>query len=139
MRLFWILILLVGAVVFVPSLRERVLPHVEFALNPIYEWQTKNRVNAITRELVRARAEGTKFPRPRDFQAFLAEREGDEAAVDPWGEPYFLYREGKTYRVSSAGADRYANTEDDIQSTLAVPVETAREANQRRRDRGRRS
>ena len=132
MRLVWILILLVAAVVFVPSLRERALPRVEFALNPIYEWQTKNRVNAISRELVRARGEGTRFPRPRDFQAFLTEREGAEAAVDPWGEPYFLYREGKNYRVSSAGADRSANTEDDIQSTLAVPVETAREARERR-------
>ena len=127
MRLVWILVLLIGAVVFVPALRERAVPHVEFALNPLYEWQAKNRVNAISRELVRARAEGTAFPRPREFQAFLAEREGADAALDPWGEPYFLSRDRRSFRVSSAGPDRRSNSEDDIHSTPAVAPEPKRD------------
>lgn len=131
MRLVWILIFLIAAVVFVQPLRERALPHVEFALNPIYEWQTKNRVNSISRELVRARAEGTKFPRPREFQAFLTEREGAEAALDPWGEPYFLFRDRRSFRVSSAGPDRLANTEDDIHSTPAVAPEPEKDPRRR--------
>ncbi len=119
-RIFWILVLLIGAVVFVKPLRERASPHVEFALNPLYEWEAKNRVNSVYRVLERARAEGNPLPRPRDFQDFLTEREGAGAALDPWGTPYFLVRERKNFRVSSAGADRLPNTADDIHSTPEV-------------------
>jgi hypothetical protein len=119
-RIVWILVFLVAAVLLVKPLRERARPQVEFALNPIYTWEAKNRVNAISRVLVRARAEGSRLPRPRDFQRFLTEREGADAALDPWGEPYFLYRDRQTIRVSSSGPDRTANTDDDIHSTPAV-------------------
>lgn len=119
-RIFWILVLLIGAVVFVKPLRERASPHVEFALNPLYEWEAKNRVNTLYRVLVRARAEGNPLPRPRDFADFVTEREGAGAALDPWGTPYFLVRERKNFRVSSAGPDRLHNTTDDIHSTPEV-------------------
>lgn len=124
-RTFWILVLLLGAVVFVKPLRERARPHVEFALNPLYEWEAKNRVNSIYRVLERARAEGNPLPRPKDFQDFLTEREGAGAALDPWGTPYFLVPGRRSFRVSSAGADRLPNTADDIHSTPAVPAEPA--------------
>jgi hypothetical protein len=122
-RIFWILVLLIGAVVFVKPLRERASPHVEFALNPLYEWEAKNRVNSLYRVLERARAEGTPLPRPKDFQDFLTEREGADSALDPWGTPYFLVRERKKFRVSSAGADRLHNTADDIHSTPEVAAD----------------
>jgi hypothetical protein len=125
-RIVWILVFLLGAVVFVQPLRERVMPRMEFALNPIYAWEAKNRVNAIYRVLERARAEGTQLPRPRDFQRFLTEREGADAAVDPWGEPFFLVRDRKYFRVSSAGPDRRPNTADDIHSTPEVVAEPRR-------------
>ena len=121
-RIVWILVFLLAAVVLVPSLRERAMPQLEFALNPIYEWEAKNRVNSIYRVMERARAEGTPLPRPRDFQRFLTEREGADAATDPWGQPFFLVRERRSFRVSSAGPDRRPNTADDIQSTPGVQV-----------------
>ncbi|HEX6908739.1 MAG TPA: hypothetical protein VF142_00010 [Longimicrobium sp.] len=121
-RIVWILIFLLAAVLLVRPLRERARPQIEFALNPIYEWEAKNRVNSIYRVLERARAEGTPLPRPRDFQRFLTEREGADAALDPWGQPFFLVRERRSFRVSSAGPDRRANTADDIHSTPGVPV-----------------
>ncbi|HEX6042266.1 hypothetical protein [Longimicrobium sp.] len=125
-RIFWILVLMIGAVVFVKPLRERATPYVEFALNPLYEWEAKNRVNNIYRVLERTRAEGNPLPRPKDFQDFLTEREGTNAALDPWGTPYFLVRERKFFRVSSAGADRLPNTADDIHSTPEVAVDADR-------------
>lgn len=125
-RIFWILVLLMGAVVFVKPLREWASPHVEFALNPLYEWEAKNRVNSLYRVLERARAEGNALPRPRDFQDFVAEREGANAALDPWGTPYFLVRDRKFFRVSSAGADRLPNTTDDIHSTPEVAADPRR-------------
>lgn len=123
-RIVWILVFLLAAVILVRPLRERVVPQMEFALNPIYEWEAKNRVNSIYRVLERARAEGAALPRPRDFQAFLTEREGADAALDPWGQPFFLVRERRAFRVSSAGPDRRPNTADDIHSTPGVPAET---------------
>lgn len=119
-RIAWVLVFVVGAVIFVEPLRQRALPHVEFALYPIYSWEAKNRVNDISRVLVRERAEGGEIPRPRDFQRFLTDSEGAPAALDPWGEPYFLYRDRRSIRVSSAGPDRLPNTTDDIHSTPAV-------------------
>ena len=121
-RIVWLLVFLLGAVLFVKPLRDRARPQLEFALNPIYSWEAKNRVNAITRVLVRERAQGTQLPKPRDLQKFLSDREGADAAIDPWGQPYFLYRDRRTFRVSSAGPDRRINTTDDIHSTPTVDV-----------------
>jgi hypothetical protein len=126
-RVGWILLFLIGAVVFIEPLRERVRPEVEFALNPVYRWEAKNRVNAISRVLERARSEGRPLPRPRDFHRFLAELEGDEAALDPWGQPYFLARRRRSFQVGSAGPDRTSHTPDDIlSSTIVVPAEPPR-------------
>lgn len=122
-RIVWLLVFLLGAVLFVKPLRDRARPEIEFALNPIYTWEAKNRANAISRVLERARAEGTQLPRPRDFQKFLADKEGAEAALDPWGQPYFLHRDHRTFRVSSAGPDRRRNTTDDIHSTPTVAIQ----------------
>jgi len=126
-RVGWILLLLLGAVIFVEPLRERVRPEVEFALNPLYRWEAKNRVNAISRVVERARSEGTPLPRPRDFHRFLADREGADAALDPWGQPYYLARQRRSFRVGSAGPDRLMATDDDIHSTpVVLPAETRR-------------
>jgi hypothetical protein len=136
-RIIWILVFALGAVLFVKPLRDRVRPQIEFALNPIYKWEAKNRVNEISRVLVRVRAEGSKLPRPREFQKFLASKEGPSAALDPWGEPYFLYRDRSVFRVSSAGPDREANTTDDIHSTPAVATDIREESRRNRRNRRR--
>lgn len=125
-RIVWLLVFLLGAVLFVKPLRDRARPRMEFALNPIYSWEAKNRVNAINRVLVRARAEGNPLPRPRDFRKFITDREGAEAALDPWGQPFYLYRDRRTFRVSSAGPDRRANTTDDIHSATTVDVQNGR-------------
>ena len=125
-RIVWILVFVLGAVLLVPPLRERAAPHLEFALNPLYRWEAKNRVNAIYRVLERARAEGRGLPLPRNFQRFLTDTEGSSAALDPWGEPYFLVRERNTFRVSSPGPDRVPGTADDIHSTPTVVTEPRR-------------
>lgn len=121
-RIMWLLVFLLGAVLFVKPLRDRARPQLEFALNPIYSWEAKNRVNDIVRVLVREQAAGSTLPKPREFQKFLADREGAEAALDPWGQPYFLFRDRRRFRVSSAGPDRRSNTTDDIHSTPTVDI-----------------
>jgi hypothetical protein len=125
-RILWLLVFLLGAVLFVKPLRDRARPQIEFALNPIYSWEAKNRTNALARVLVREKAEGTPLPAPRDFQQFLSTHEGTDAAMDPWGQPYYLVRDRRMYRVGSSGPDRRPNTTDDIRSTASVEAPSTR-------------
>ena len=123
-KVVWILVLLLMAVLFVKPLRERARPQIEFVLNPVYKWDAKNRVNEIYRVMERERSQGVAMPRPRDFQKFLTDREGPNAAVDPWGVPFYLHIGKRSMRVSSAGPDRVAGTADDIHSK-PEPLEPA--------------
>lgn len=125
-RIVWLLLFLIGAVLFVKPLRDRARPQLEFALNPLYSWEAKNRTNALARVLVREKSEGTLLPSPREFQEFISVHEGSDAALDPWQQPYFLLRDRRMYHVASAGPDRRANTVDDIRSTVSVEAPSTR-------------
>jgi hypothetical protein len=115
-RIIWILVFALAAVLFVKPLRERASPHIEFALNPVYKWDTKNRVNELVRLIERERATGGMVVTPRDFEKFLSNREGADAIRDVWGQPYFMEANKRTMRVGSAGPDRTRGTVDDIYS-----------------------
>jgi hypothetical protein len=121
-RILGILVLILAAVLLLPSVRERAQPQIEWALTPVYRWEAKNRVNDIHRVLQRERAVGTPLPRERDFRRFLEQREGPDAALDPWGEPFFLEVDRTSFRVGSSGQDRTRGTRTDIHSK---PVEVA--------------
>jgi hypothetical protein len=113
-RIVLLLVILLVAVLTVKPLRERAQPHIEYVMNPMYRWDAKNRVNDIYRVLERERAMGGVVPRQQDFQRFLAQREGEKAALDPWRQPYFLVTTRRTVRVASSGQDRQRGTADDI-------------------------
>ena len=115
-RILWVLVIALATVLLVPPLRQRARPQIEYVLNPVYRWEAKNRVHAIQRVLERERSQGSTLPRPREFNEFLAAREGAGAAVDPWNEPYYLVTTRRTFRVGSSGPDRVRNTTDDIVS-----------------------
>jgi hypothetical protein len=119
-RIFWLLALALVAVLTIQPLRERARPQIEFVLNPIYRWEAKNRVNEIYRVLERERAQGTPIPTPRHFNAFLAQRDGADAAVDPWKEPFYLAATRRSYYVGSAGPDRLRGNEDDLVSKTSM-------------------
>jgi hypothetical protein len=116
-KLLGILLLLIGAVVLVPQLRARAMPHVQPALNPFYEWSARNRVNDIVEILHEEETLGRNIPDPANFAGFVARRDFQkDAAHDPWGTPFYLRLTRKAYFVGSAGRDRLPNTEDDIVS-----------------------
>ncbi|HEX2077531.1 MAG TPA: hypothetical protein VHG08_07470 [Longimicrobium sp.] len=119
-RIVFLLVLLLVAVLTVPSLRQRAQPHIEYVMNPIYRWDAKNRVNDLYRLLERERATGGAVPRPADFQRFLVQREGEKAALDPWRQPFFLVTTRRTFQVGSSGQDRQRGTADDILSKAEV-------------------
>ncbi len=115
-RILGFLVLVLAAVLLLPSLRERARPQIEWALTPVYRWEAKNRVNDLSRVLERERATGAQLPQPRGFAGFVTAREGAAASLDPWGQPFFLESTRTTLRVGSAGPDRVRGTADDIYS-----------------------
>jgi hypothetical protein len=115
-RIVWLVIGLLVLVLMLPQARERVRPQIETVLNPIYRWEARNRVKDISRVLERERSQEHPLPKVRDFQRFLAAREGAQSAVDPWDQPYYLLMTRRTFQVGSAGQDRRPNTADDILS-----------------------
>ena len=118
-KLFWILLFVVAAVVLVKPLRERATPYMEPALNPVYEWNTRNRVHDLQRLTAREISTTGVLPKPRDFHAFISTLEGGKSAVDSWGQPYYLTVSRRTYQVGSSGRDRVRGTADDIVSVPA--------------------
>jgi hypothetical protein len=109
-RIILIVLLLVLGVLVTPSLRTRALPHVQFALNPVYSWHARNELRDIERFIERTRV----LPEPRNFPAHLERERGHNSSVDPWGNPYYLLRDRQTYRVGSAGPDGEPGTADDL-------------------------
>lgn len=125
-RILWGLVIALAVVLMVPQLRARARPQIEYVLNPVYRWEAKNRVTDVQRVLVRERSQGATLPRPRDFTQFLTAREGPQAALDPWSEPYYLVTTRRSFRVGSSGPDRVRNTTDDIVSPAEAISETVK-------------
>lgn len=116
-KLFSLLLLVVGAVVLVPSLRTRAIPHVQPAIDPFYEWSARNRVKEIVTLLQRETTLGRPIPDSRDLPGFLARHDyKKDAGNDPWGTPFYIRSTRASYTVGSAGRDRSVNTTDDILS-----------------------
>lgn len=111
-----ILLLLIGVLVVViwrPA-RETLQPHVQFAFDPVYEWNTRNTVSELTGLVRHQQTLGRTMPRPDDFSEFVEREKGKGAAADPWGTPYYLLVTRRTYQVGSAGPDRLPETADDL-------------------------
>jgi len=116
-KLFLVLLIAVAAVVMVPSLRAKAWPRVQPALNPLYEWSAKNRVNEIKDLVKRADAQGHTVPGGAAFAQFVDNEDLQQnASQDPWGNAYYIVFSGSTFQVGSAGKDREPGTADDILS-----------------------
>jgi hypothetical protein len=120
-RIFLILLLGILVVVISPPLRSRAEPHVRFALNPLYEWTTRNRVTDLYNELESEKSLGRSLPTPRNFIKFVEQKDpGGGGAIDAWGNPYYLEATRKTFRVGSNGPDGLQGTADDIYSDTGM-------------------
>ncbi|MFL5385997.1 MAG: type II secretion system protein GspG [Longimicrobiaceae bacterium] len=132
-KIFWLLVAAVAVVVLVPPVRERVWPKLQPALNPVYEWNARTRVNEIRDLVKRADATGRPIPTTADAFAQFVDSEDmqRDASLDPWGTPYYiLIDRTATFQVASAGKDRQPGTEDDI---LSRPEPLTHQRDPRRR------
>ncbi len=129
-RIFLLVLCLIAAGVMVPALRERARPHLQPALNPIYEWNARNRVKEIANLVKRADQMGRPPQGSADFPQFVENEDARvNASIDPWGSQYYLVTSRTGFRVGSPGRDRVRNTTDDILSAelpLKTPVERRR-------------
>ena len=121
-RLLLLLLVVAFVVAINPSLRAKAAPYVQPALDPLYAWSAKGKVQDIAQALEGERTAGRAVPGPREFEDFLRRHYVEaDAHLDPWGTPYFLKRERGAVRVGSAGTDRRPHTADDL---LSPPVAT---------------
>lgn len=110
--------LILIALVMTPSFRERARPYTDKALSPVYGWLTRSRVSEIARAIQAKRSSGSQLPTSSGLGAFLADHyRRDDAALDPWGHPFFLSSDQWSVRVTSSGPDGLPFTSDDIRST----------------------
>ena len=115
-KIIWLLVAAAAVIVLVPPVRERVWPKLQPALNPVYEWNARTRVNDIRDLVKRADATGRPVPSaPIEFAHFVdSEDMQQDASIDPWGTAYYIVFDRATFRVGSAGKDRQYGTTDDI-------------------------
>jgi hypothetical protein len=131
MRYFFIaLLVFVGAVALVPSLREQVLPGVKATVDSRRIEEANTRIQEIS---VLAKARERQLPAPAGFKAFVDRGLPNyrNAGTDPWGTPYYLKRDKFNFWVGSAGPDKVVGTEDDILSS-ATPLADNRYRGRRR-------
>jgi hypothetical protein len=131
-RIILLILCLVAAVVMVPALRERARPHIQPALDPIYEWNARNRVKEIANLVKRADATGRLPEKDALFPQFVeSEDTRMNASIDPWGSQYYMLTSRTGFRVGSPGRDRTRNTTDDILSA-ELPLKSLAKAKRRR-------
>lgn len=131
MRYFFIaLLLFVGAVAVVPSLREQVLPGVRATMDARRIEEANTRIGEI---VALAEKKSGQLPQPAQFKAFVDRGlpNHSKAGTDPWGVPYYLKKDKFNFRVGSAGPDKSVGTEDDLLSK-ATPLPDNRYRGRRR-------
>ena len=123
----FILIIAFTSLLFAP-VRERVRPHIQPLLDPIYEWSARNRVSTLLKYVQEEESIGRSIPTPHEFPDFVERRDVQaNASMDPWGNPYYLHVMRRGYYVGSAGRDQVqGNADDVVSSTAAIQNERRR-------------
>lgn len=126
MKKILVLIVILAAIWAIPAARQRVgelaLPLLsklgpvgERIANPVRSFKAKNQAAFFLRILNDDLTEGRQLPDPRRFGEWMRLRTPHEEHADPWGNPYWLKRQGRsTWIVGSNGADGLPDTADDV-------------------------
>lgn len=109
--------LILIAMAMTPAFRDHARPYTDKALSPVYGWLTRSRVSEIARALQAKESSGASLPTSSGLGAFLVDHyRREEAALDPWGHPFFLAVDQWSVRVASSGPDGKPDSSDDIRS-----------------------
>jgi hypothetical protein len=136
-RLFLAFLLLVGAVLTIPPLRQRAQPRIDAVretagqklegpmspvLTPYRRVKTKAEMSKAVTELIADRNRGYPAPAPNEFGEYLVRKLGaEEATLDAWGSPYIIAPDPDSLEIISAGPDLQYRTDDDLQVKIRYP------------------
>lgn len=121
------LLVALGASLYFPASRSRVLDAAEPILNPVMTWSTKGEIHKITRDLETFERSWDAFPSEEAFGQWLSNQyHSDEGRRDSWGNAYVLKAWPDSFTVVSPGIDGQMGTPDDIRSTGQRPVKPRR-------------
>ncbi|MGH7476014.1 MAG: hypothetical protein ACRELD_06975 [Longimicrobiales bacterium] len=129
-KLILFAVLAVGAISYVPPLREAAEPVagpllertsdvlgpvVAKLLDPVFRWSARGEAERYLRRLKEEQNLGFQLPTPGTFQAFVQKHAtSGRGGNDPWGSPYFLEFTRDSIRVGSPGPDLESGTYDDV-------------------------
>ena len=92
---------------------EKLGPTGQRLLVPAHRWAARHDLDELLVGMKRDALEGRRPPDAQSFAAY-ARRQLEEEPIDPWGEAYWLARDGRQVTVGSSGPDGRRGSEDDI-------------------------
>lgn len=100
---------------------DRLGPAGEKAATPMRNYTARTQIAAITTNLKQRHEEGRQIPTVREFVVWLRTHPpSDKKEFDPWGNPYFMTKTGRTYTVGSDGPDGVRGTVDDVTKSVTL-------------------
>lgn len=95
-------------------LLERLGPVGERAANPVRAFKARTHLSFILRIIRDDETENRQLPDARSFKQWMSQRMPQESPLDPWGNEYWLTRQGAAFTVGSNGPDAVRGTDDDV-------------------------
>lgn len=112
------LLVALGASLYFPTSRAKVLEAAEPILNPVLTWSTKGEMRKITRDLETHEQSWQSLPSSDRFQSWLSLKYvSEEGRRDAWGNEYRLEVWADSFAVVSPGIDGQLGTLDDLKSS----------------------
>ena len=126
MRKLVLLLLLGGlAIYYIPESRAWLVNVTEPLWMPVVEWNTREEMKQVGRDVVNHEITMGELPRRRDWVDWLDWRYSrDELKLDAWGTTYQLQIWADSVAIISWGPDRTRSTQDDFQ--VATPRQRRR-------------
>lgn len=116
-KVFLVILLAFGVGLYFPESRAVMAEHAAPILNPVFEWQTKDEMEQIVRDLRTYEHENyDRLPDRREWPEYLERSYQGGEAVDSWGSPYHFMIQRDSFLIISYGADKIYGTDDDIRT-----------------------
>lgn len=117
-KLILLIILWIVVTYYFPDSRSMVKRWTRPLWLPLVEWNAKQEMQQVARDVVDEEAKTGKLPDPRQWVHWLEYRyTGDGLRKDPWGSFYRLQVWADSVGIISYGPDGIRGTADDIEVT----------------------
>lgn len=119
-KLFLVALAALAVGMAVPSTRVQIQ---DYTVVPVRDWigsrLAPGRLDAMANQLDVRLGRGEDLPAPTVFPSWIR-RDYTGPETDPWGNPWYVSSNRRTYTVGSAGPDGEQGTDDDIFVTRSL-------------------